>query len=196
MRLVDVAKGARLEAVGKAIVFFFGDVAMRLVEQFGCAMQTAAPVEVRVDGRMIVNILSVFDGGAFDFVDGLIDFANGDSLLFTQFATIGTLQMSASVTKVGQGVKVRGMLPRRLRRCGEKRRDEQQKRGDNEHQFASGFHLACDSYSNEMNLQDPSSRNSMARPDASVPAASLRPAAVFVSPYRAPRGRTTVARTK
>jgi hypothetical protein len=40
-------------------------------------VETAAPIEARINRRMVVQILAVIDGGFLDFVDGFIDFVNG-----------------------------------------------------------------------------------------------------------------------
>src|SRR5271168_3469395 len=100
---------------------------------------------------MIVEILAVVDGSLLDFVDGLL-------LLVAQFAAIRTLQMGPSVTQIRESVKICGMLSRRLRlrRSKDDRRNDEQKRGNSEHQLAKDFHRTYGSYSSEMNLQDPS----------------------------------------
>ncbi len=152
VRLVDVFESALLEALGEGVVFFLGDIVVSLVDEFEGPVEAAAPVEAGVNWRMIVEILAVVDGSLFDFVDGFIDFVNGFLFLFTQFAAIGTLEMGASVTEIRQGVKIRGMLSRRLLRRNE-RRNEEQKREDCEHQFAKAFHRTSGSYSNEIDLR-------------------------------------------
>jgi hypothetical protein len=95
MSLVDVVQGALLEALSEAVVFFAGDVVVRLVEQFGGAAETAAPLEVSVDWRVIVQVLAVFDGGLLDLGDGVIDFVDGFLFLITQFPAVGALQVSS-----------------------------------------------------------------------------------------------------
>ena len=99
VRLVDMLESALLEALGKGVVFFLGDIVVSLVDEFECTVETPAPIEARVNRWMIVQVLAVVDGSLLDFVDGFIDFVNGLLLLFTQFAAIGTLEMGASVTQ-------------------------------------------------------------------------------------------------
>src|SRR5580700_7988113 len=102
---------------------------------------------------MIVQILAVVDGGFLNFVDGFIDFVNGLLFLFTQFASIGALQMGACVAEIRQSVKIRRMLPRRLRLCRDKRRRKEQYCKNSEHQLVEAFHLTYGSCSNEIDLR-------------------------------------------
>jgi hypothetical protein len=51
---VDVAKSALLEPLGETIVFFTGDIVVSFVEKFDGAMETAGPVEMSVNRRMVV----------------------------------------------------------------------------------------------------------------------------------------------
>jgi hypothetical protein len=156
MRFVDVVDGSRLKALRKGVVFFLGNVAVGFVHELESPVETAAPVETCIHGRMILYILSVIDRGFLDFVDGLIDFVDGMLFLVTQFTAVRALQMSASVAEIRQSMKIRWMLSRRLRLCRSEddRRNNEQKRGNNEQQFAKAFHRASSSYSNEVNLQD------------------------------------------
>jgi hypothetical protein len=149
MRLVDVHDGARLKTLRKGVVFFLGNVVVGFVDELESPVETAAPVETCVHGRMIVDILSVIDGGFLDFVDGLIDFVDGMLFLVTQFTAVGALQMGSSMAEIRQSVKIRWMLSRRLRLCRSEddRRNDEQKRGHNEQQFAKAFHRASGSYS-------------------------------------------------
>jgi hypothetical protein len=152
VRLVDMFESALLEALGEGVVFLLGDIVVSLIDEFECTVETTAPIEARVNGWMIVQVLAVVDGSLLDFVDGFIDFVNGFLFLLTQFAAIGTLEMGASVTQIGQSVKIRGMLLRRLRLRGNGRRNEEQKRKECVHQFAKAFHRTSGSYSNEFDL--------------------------------------------
>jgi hypothetical protein len=67
-------------------------------------MQTSAPGHVRVDGDVFIGIFVIVDGRLLDYVDGVVDFVNGMPSLGAKSATIGTLEMRASVAKVGKGV--------------------------------------------------------------------------------------------
>jgi hypothetical protein len=44
------------------------------IDQFQRFVQTTAPVQVCVNGNVIVQILAVVDRGLLDFIDGLVDF--------------------------------------------------------------------------------------------------------------------------
>ena len=103
---VDVAKSALLEPLGETIVFFTGDVVVSFVEEFDGAVETAGPVQMSVHGRMVVEILAIVDSGFFNFVDGVVDFVDCLFLLFSNLAMVGAIEMSASVAKVSQSVKI------------------------------------------------------------------------------------------
>jgi hypothetical protein len=160
VRLVDVFESALLETLGEGVVFFLGHIVVGFVDEFESPVETAAPIETCVNRRMIVDVLAVVDGGFLDFVDGLINFVDGMLFLVTQFTAVGTLQMSASVAEIGQCVKIRWMLSRRLRLCRSEnnRRNNEQERGNNKQQLTKAFHRASGSYSSEINLQDRSGR--------------------------------------
>jgi hypothetical protein len=95
---VNVQERAFLQALGESVVFLFAYVVMRFVQQLQCAVQSAAPRHVRVNRRMIVEILAVVDGSFLNLVDGFVDFVNGFLFLFTKFAAVWPLQMRACVT--------------------------------------------------------------------------------------------------
>src|SRR5579862_681513 len=100
MRFVDVLQSALLETLSKGVVLFLSDVIVGLVQELQSPGETAAPIHLRIDGRMIVQILAIVDGGLLVFVDGIVDFMKSFFLLLFQFAAIGTLQMSACVPKI------------------------------------------------------------------------------------------------
>jgi hypothetical protein len=110
MGAIDMFECARLQTFGEAIVFFAGYVAVSFVEEFDGLVQAPGPVEMRVNGYMVVDIFSILDGGFLDFEDGGVDFFDGCAFLFFALAAAGTFEMGARVAKVGQGVQVRGML--------------------------------------------------------------------------------------
>jgi len=126
MRFVDVLESAYLETLRESVVFFLRNVVVSLVDELESPVETAAPIETRVNGSMIVQVLAIVDGGLLDFVDGFIDVVNGFLFLITEFAAIGALEMGARVTEIGQGVKIRWMVSRRLRLCKDDRRNKEQ----------------------------------------------------------------------
>jgi hypothetical protein len=93
--LVDVLEGALLKTLGESVVFFLRDIVVSFVEQFDRAVQAAGPVHAGIDGRVIVDVFAVIDGGFLDFRDGVVDFVNGFLFLLAQFPAVGALQMSA-----------------------------------------------------------------------------------------------------
>ncbi len=106
MSTVDVAKSALLEPLGETIVFFTGDIVVSFIEKFDGAVETAGPVEMSVNRGMVVEILAVIDSGFLNFVDGVVNFVDGFLFLITELAMIGAIEMSASVAKVSQSVKI------------------------------------------------------------------------------------------
>jgi len=109
---VDVLQGSMPQAVRENVVLFLGEIAMRFIEEFEGAMIAASSTEVSVDGRMIVQILTIVDGGALNFGDGSVDL--DDSVLFFSVHTAGVSlvrEVCPCVAKVGERVQVGGMTP-------------------------------------------------------------------------------------
>jgi hypothetical protein len=135
---VDVVDGAIAQAADGRIVFFAGDVVMGLVEQFKGAVKAAGAIHVRIDGRMVVQILAVIDGGALDFADGFVDFLNGVLLFVVHVLGRRQLaQVSARMPQVSESVQVGGM-PSRFVGEGQGSADS-----DKEYEYgtmACGFH--------------------------------------------------------
>ena len=126
MSPVDVVQGALLQTLSKAVVFVFGNVMVRLVEQFQGAMETAAPIHVSVNRRMIVQVFVIVDGGSFDLRNGCVNFLDGFAFLFLAFPAAGTLQMSSGVAKLGQSMQIGRMVAPGRRGCRHVRRDKKQ----------------------------------------------------------------------
>jgi hypothetical protein len=135
---VDVVDGAIAQAPDGRIIFLAGNVVMRLVEQFEGAVKAAGAIHVRIDGRMVVQILAVVDGGALDFVDRFVDFLNGVLLFVVHMLGRRQLaEVSARVPQVSESVQVGGMPSRFV--------SERQggANGNNKHEYgtmACGFH--------------------------------------------------------
>jgi hypothetical protein len=112
VRAVNVLQGAMTQAVRENVVLFLGEVAMRFIEKFEGAMITAGATEVRVDGRMVIQILAVVDGSTLDFGDGLVDLDDGVFFFAVHMARVRLVrEMSARVAKVGESMEVGGMMP-------------------------------------------------------------------------------------
>ncbi len=113
MRFVNVPESAIAQTAHGGIIFFAGDIVVRLVEQFQGAVIAASASHVRIDRRMVIQILAIIDRGALDFSDGFVDLLDG--VIFFSIHTAGpcsTLQMGAGVAQVGKGMQVRRMPPR------------------------------------------------------------------------------------
>jgi hypothetical protein len=107
---VDVVDGAIAQSTDGRIIFFAGNIVVRLVEQFEGAMKAATAVHVGVDRRMIVQVLAVINRGVLDFADGFIDLFDGVLFFAVHVFGCGELaEVSASVAQVGEGMQVRRM---------------------------------------------------------------------------------------
>jgi len=113
VRAVDVFQGAMTQSVSKPVVLFFREVTMCLVEQFERSVITACVSKVRIDWRMIVQILPVINRGALNFADGLVDLGDGVFFLAVHMTGVGLmLQMSTRMAQVSQRVQVSRMSSR------------------------------------------------------------------------------------
>ena len=113
VRFVDMFQRAMTQSMGKAVIFFFRDVVMRLVKQFERPVIAAFVSEMRIDRRMVIQILAIVNGSVLDLCDGFVDL--GDGVILFSIHPAGpclALQMSARVAQVGEGVEVRGMPSR------------------------------------------------------------------------------------
>ena len=112
---IDMPNHAVSQSARFGIVFFFLDIAMRLVQKLAGIMQTPDPGIVRVNRRAVRNVLAVVECGTLDFVDGVVDFFDGGALFSVQRASVGALQMCPRIPQVGKSVQVGRMLALRAR---------------------------------------------------------------------------------
>ena len=117
VRLVDVLQRTVTQALREAVVLFLGNVVVGLVEQFEGAVETAPPIHVGIDGRMVVYVLAVIDGRSLDFANGFVDFVNGVLFLLAQRAAIWTFEVRSGVTQIGESMQIGRMLRDRRRLC-------------------------------------------------------------------------------
>src|SRR5580693_5792083 len=111
---VDVPEGAIAQTAYGRIILFAGNIVVRFVEQFQSAVIAAGAVHMRIDRRMIVQILAIVNRSALDLSKGFVDLVNG-MLFFLVHVMSGSqvLQVSARMPQVGERVQVGGM-PSRL----------------------------------------------------------------------------------
>jgi len=111
VRFVDVAEGAIAQTAHGGIIFFAGDIIVRLVEQFQSAVIAASASYVRIYRRMVIQILAIINRGALDLSDGFVDLLDG-VIFFSIHAArpCSSLQVSARVAQVGERVQV-GRMP-------------------------------------------------------------------------------------
>jgi hypothetical protein len=113
VRLVDMSQRATAQSVRIAVIFFFIDVAMRPVKQFERSAIAARVSKMRINRRMIIQVLAIVNRSMLDFSDGLVDLRNG-MFFFTVHPVRGceALEMSASMAQIGEGVQVSRMPSR------------------------------------------------------------------------------------
>jgi hypothetical protein len=107
---IDVPDYAVTQSSRLGIIFFFLKIAMSLVQKLAGIMQASNPGVVRVNRRVVRNVLAVVQCGTLDFVNGVIDFFHGGALLSVQSASVRAFQMRPRIPQVGKGVQVGRML--------------------------------------------------------------------------------------
>jgi hypothetical protein len=138
VRLIDVVDGAIAQAAHGRIIFFTGNIIVRLVEQFQRAMKAASAIHVRVDRRMVVQVLAVIDGGVFDFPNSFVNLVDGVLFLPVLVCGVGPLaQVSARVPEIGERVQV-GRMPSRF--IGESQTRANSKKKHEYGKKSYGFH--------------------------------------------------------
>src|ERR1700735_2787435 len=114
MSLVDMMDRAIAQTADGRIIFFAGDVVVRLVQQFQGAVEASPAVPVGVDRRMVVQVLTVINRGVLDFADRLVDLVDG--VLFFAVHMFGRrhlTQMRARMTQISESMQV-GRMPSRF----------------------------------------------------------------------------------
>jgi hypothetical protein len=71
---VDVAISVVAPAARASVIFLAGEIGAGASEQGHNVLETVAPVEVRVDPRMVHQVFAVEHGGPVDFADSRFDF--------------------------------------------------------------------------------------------------------------------------
>jgi len=111
--LVDVMDGAIAQPAYGGIILFARNVIVSFVEQFLGAVKAARAVHVRIDGRMVVQVLAIINRSVLDFLDSFVNLVNG-VFFFLIHVMRGReiFKMSTGVAKIGKGVQVCGMASR------------------------------------------------------------------------------------
>src|SRR5580693_3073418 len=111
---VDMVDGAIAQPADGWIIFFAGNIVMRFVEQLLCPVKAASAVHVRVDRRMVFQVLAVINRGVLDFPNGLIDLVDGVLFFAVHMAGVSRVsQVGARVPQVGERMQV-GRMPSRF----------------------------------------------------------------------------------
>jgi hypothetical protein len=110
MGLVDVVQGSVAKTANGRVVFFPGNVIVSFVQEFHGAVIAAGAIHVRIDRRVIVQVLAVVNRRSFDFVDGFVDLVDGVFFFFVHVMSgCQVFQVSASVAEIGERVQVSRM---------------------------------------------------------------------------------------
>jgi hypothetical protein len=147
MGTINVPNHAISQATRFGIIFFLFDVVMSMVQKFAGIMQTSDPGFVRINGRVLFDVLAVIECGALDLVNGVVNFSNGGALFSVQSATVGPLQMRTRITQIGKRAQVGWMLALCLSVLRREREQERDRRGDHSNfskSSHSDYHLVWD----------------------------------------------------
>ena len=110
VRFIDVMQGAIAQSPHRRIIFFAGDIVVRLIQQLHRAVVAAGPVHMHIDRRMIVQILAIIDRSPLDFIDRFVNLFNGVLFLFVHvMRRRQVLQVSARVPQIAQRVQISRM---------------------------------------------------------------------------------------
>lgn len=110
VRFVDVQDGTISQATHGGIVFFVGDVVVRLIQQFEGAMESTGAIHSGINRRMIVQVLAIPNRSSLDFIDSPVDFLNGVALFFIHVITRSrAFEVRAGVPQVGERVQISRM---------------------------------------------------------------------------------------
>jgi hypothetical protein len=110
MGFVDVVQRSVAKTAHGRVIFFPGNVIVSFIQKFHGAVTAAGSVHVRIDRRMIVQVLAVVNRCPLDFVDGFVDLVDGVFFFFIHVMSgRQVFEMSASVAEIGERVQVSRM---------------------------------------------------------------------------------------
>src|SRR5271166_5246140 len=107
-----------LQALRRTVVFFVGNVLVRLFQKLLRAVQAAGVIQARVYWRVIVQVFAVINRSLLDFSDCGVDLLDRFLLFMTQFPSVMGLEMRTGVPKIRQGMQISRMLSLRDDRTG------------------------------------------------------------------------------
>src|SRR5271168_5412039 len=100
---IDMHDHAIAQTTRFGIIFFLLDVVMSLVQKLAGLVQSSSPRIVRIHSNVVSNVLAIVKCGAFDFVNGMVNFFDGGALFRMQCASVGTFQVRPRVPQVRKG---------------------------------------------------------------------------------------------
>jgi hypothetical protein len=107
---VDVVDSSITQPICEPIIFFAGDVVVRLVEQFESLVIPSSPVEVRIHAHVVLDIFPVVNGSLLDLVNRSINGFDGVLFFLVHvFRRSHMLKVSARIAQVRQRMQICGM---------------------------------------------------------------------------------------
>src|ERR1035441_927851 len=103
---LNVASGGGAPGGGIAIVLFARKITEGGIEQVHGLAEAAFPAGANIDGRMVVDVLAIVDGGAPGFIDGAVNLFDGVALIAHHVAPIGPIEQGAGIAQIADGVQV------------------------------------------------------------------------------------------
>jgi hypothetical protein len=104
---VNVAIGTRLQSLREHVVFVMADVRTGLPQEIQGLVQTSGMIGNFRNGRMVLEILAIFDGSLLDLTDSRIDAMNSLDLIDGLIPVPGAmLDHPAGSTKIRKGMQV------------------------------------------------------------------------------------------
>src|ERR1039458_3258567 len=103
---LDVASGGGAPGAGIAIVLFDRKITEGGIEQVHGLVEAAFPAGAKIDGRMVVDVLAIFDGGALGFIDGAVNLFDRVALIAHHVVPIGPIEQGAGIAQIADGGQV------------------------------------------------------------------------------------------
>jgi hypothetical protein len=104
---IDMAVGARLQPLGKRVVFIVADVLAGFSQKFQRLVQTAGMIGQFINRRMVFRIFTVFNRCLFDLIDRRIDPADRFDLILSLRPIAGAMfDHPPGRTQIGKRMQV------------------------------------------------------------------------------------------
>ena len=115
-RLIDMPVRPIAPPGGAAVVLFTAKIGTGASQQLDNSVEAAAAVEMKIHGRVVVDILSIKHGGTIDFTDSSLHFVVGLDQTARDIRLLLNAQQELSPAHVAARSKIRWMAPLSLNR--------------------------------------------------------------------------------